>query len=47
VLQRCERGLCSPDGVVSAAEAQWVVTRLAELLGWPHPGLETPDPGAQ
>jgi hypothetical protein len=24
-----------------------VVTRLAELLGWPHPGLETPDPGAQ
>jgi len=43
VLQRCEQGLVSPDGVVSAAEAQWVVTRLAELLGWPHPGLVPPD----
>ena len=43
VLQRCERGLLSSDGVVSALEAQWVVTRLAELLGWPHPGQRRPD----
>ena len=46
VLQRCERGLCAPDGVVSAAEAQWVVTRLAELLGWPRPALVPPDQSA-
>ena len=39
VLQRCELGLISPEGVVSAPEARWVVTRLAELLGWPHAGL--------
>lgn len=44
VLARCHKGLCSPDGVVSEAEATWVVTRLAELLGWPHPGL--PEAGA-
>ncbi|MDX9843535.1 MAG: hypothetical protein RBT42_07220 [Aquabacterium sp.] len=46
VLQRCERGLCAPDSVISASEAQWVVTRLAELLGWPHPGLLPPEPSA-
>ncbi|MBP7132781.1 MAG: hypothetical protein KBA70_08465 [Aquabacterium sp.] len=44
VLQRCERGLLSPDSVVTAAEARWVVTRLAELLNWPHPALTPPDP---
>lgn len=39
VLDRCLKGLLSPDGAVREAEAVWVVTRLAELLGWPHPGL--------
>lgn len=42
VLARCHKGLCSPDGAVNEAEATWVVTRLAELLNWPHPGLEGP-----
>lgn len=42
VLARCERGLQSPDSGVSAGEARWVVTRLAELLGWPHEGLTPP-----
>ena len=46
VLQRCERGLCSPDGVVSAAEAQWVVTRLAELLAWLAPPGADPSANA-
>lgn len=34
VLRRCERGLLGSEGVVSEDEAQWVITRLAELLGW-------------
>jgi phage I-like protein len=38
VLERFERGLCADDAVVNAAEARWVVRRLAELLGWPDPG---------
>jgi hypothetical protein len=38
VLHRMHRGLVSPEGVVDEAEAVWVVTRLAELLGWPDPG---------
>ena len=38
VLLRVWRGLCTPDSGVNAAEAQWVVNRLAELLGWPLPG---------
>lgn len=45
VLERCLRGLMQPDAGVSADEATWVVTRLAELLNWPHPGLSTPEPG--
>lgn len=44
VLERCLQGLLTPEAGVSEAEATWVVTRLAELLGWPHPGL--PDRGA-
>lgn len=40
VLARCLKGLQTPDGPVNEAEAEWVVTRLAELLGWPHPGLD-------
>jgi len=35
VLERCHRGLTGSEGaVVSAAEAQWVIRRLAELLDW-------------
>ena len=41
VLERCLQGLLTPDAGVSEAEANWVVTRLAELLNWPHPGLGT------
>ena len=39
VLGRCLQGLLTPESGVSEAEATWVVTRLAELLNWPHPGL--------
>ena len=42
VLERCLQGLLTPDAGVTKAEAQWVVTRLAELLNWPHPGLGSP-----
>jgi hypothetical protein len=34
VLQRCHDGLRSAESGFSAAEAGWVVTRLAELLRW-------------
>jgi hypothetical protein len=37
VLQQCHRGLLGDAAVVSASEAQWVVSRLAELMGWPLP----------
>ena len=42
VLARCHQGLITPEAGVGEAEAGWVVTRLAELLGWPLPEL----PGA-
>lgn len=35
VLERCHKGLQSPESGVSAQQALWVITRLAELLGWP------------
>ncbi|RQP25059.1 hypothetical protein [Piscinibacter terrae] len=34
VLLRMHRGLTSPEPQVEAAEAGWVVRRLAELLEW-------------
>lgn len=34
VLERMLLGLSMEGSVVSAAEAVWVTTRLAELLGW-------------
>ena len=37
VLQRCHRGLLGEASVVSAAEAVWVVRRLAELQDWEWP----------
>lgn len=39
VLQRCFAGLRAEDAGVSAAEATWVVRRLAELLAWDQPDL--------
>lgn len=35
VLERIHRGLLVEGAPVDAQEARWVVTRLAELLGWP------------
>ena len=35
VLERMLLGLGAEGSVVNAAEARWVVTRLAELLEWP------------
>jgi hypothetical protein len=37
VLERMHTGLCEAAGIVSPAEAGWVIHRLAELLGWPQP----------
>lgn len=42
ILERTQAGLASEGAGFSAAEAAWVTTRLAELLGWPWAGL----PGA-
>jgi hypothetical protein len=39
VLLRCHRGLLVEGSVVSAAEAEWAVRRLAELLDWECPPL--------
>lgn len=35
VLERVWQGLTLPDAVVAPDEAQWVVSRLAELCAWP------------
>ena len=37
VLSRMHTGLLAGDATVSPLEAQWVVCRLAELLGWRMP----------
>ena len=37
VLERIHRGLLAGDATVTELEAQWVVRRLAELLGWELP----------
>ncbi len=42
VLRRMHAGLCSAGSGVSAAEAAWITTRLAELLAWPCPALQPP-----
>lgn len=42
VLARCRRGLAQAASGIGAAEAGWVVRRLAELLGWPDPGPDDP-----
>jgi hypothetical protein len=43
VLERIHRGLAGADAGLSAAEARWVMRRLAELLGWSCPPLPTDD----
>jgi hypothetical protein len=40
VLERVHRGLLGGAAGVSAAEAQWVIRRLAELLQWPAPDMD-------
>lgn len=35
VLRNMLAALCADGSAVEPAEAQWVVRRLAELLGWP------------
>ena len=37
ILQRTEAGLATAESGFSPAEAAWVATRLAELLGWALP----------
>jgi hypothetical protein len=44
ILERTQTGLAAEGGGFSAGEATWVVTRLAELLGWPHAGLQLASP---
>ena len=34
VIERCRLGLTGDSAVVSGPEADWVVRRLIELLGW-------------
>ena len=38
VLQRCHAGLLIAGSGVNAAEAEWVVRRLAEMAGWAYAG---------
>ncbi|OYV01186.1 MAG: hypothetical protein CFE45_05955 [Burkholderiales bacterium PBB5] len=40
ILERMAAGLASEGSDFAMAEAGWVVTRLAELLNWPWPGLD-------
>ena len=37
VLAECGRGLLDASSGLGPAEAEWVVRRLAELLGWSEP----------
>ena len=45
VLERVHRGLLGDAAPVSAAEARWVIRRLAELLDWEALVFDA-DPGA-
>ena len=42
VLLRCLQGLRTGDTVVTLQESEWVVRRLAELLGWTQPEGDDP-----
>jgi hypothetical protein len=37
VWLRCHQGLLGEASLFSESEAGWVISRLAELLGWPPP----------
>jgi hypothetical protein len=39
VLQRCYQGLLAGQAQFNAAEAEWVVRRLAELSEWRQPAV--------
>ncbi len=41
VLRRCHAGLRGGDAGLADGEAAWVVHRLAELLDWPQPALDS------
>lgn len=41
ILRRIHAGLCSAESGISPIEATWVVLRLAELLQWQCPQLES------
>jgi len=41
VLRRCHLGLLDVPATVEPAEAEWVVRRVAELLGWPCKGFDS------
>jgi hypothetical protein len=45
VLERMHRGLRVDDAPVTAAEAVWVIRRLAELLDWAAPDFP-PEPAS-
>ena len=40
ILRRTHLGLGTGGLALTAAEARWVTTRLAELLGWPAPPFD-------
>jgi hypothetical protein len=46
ILQRTEAGLAADGAGFSIGEAAWVVTRLAELLGWRWHALPQPPEAA-
>ena len=46
VLERTQLGPATPDAGFNEAEAQWVVTRLAELLAWLAPPGADPSANA-
>lgn len=39
VLSRCHLGLKGDAAVLTEAESDWVICRLAELLDWPLPAM--------
>ncbi len=39
VLDRCHQGLLADAADFTEREAEWVILRLAELLGWEPPRL--------
>jgi hypothetical protein len=42
VLAGVQQALSAEGGPLGAAEARWVATRIAELLGWPMPAQSAP-----